>query len=143
MTTLEPIVHEYDVTTPAEQAFDVFVGRTREWWRGIFCAKDDTHLGAVIEPRVGGRVYHAFSDQPDDVWGEVTAIDPPRLLVHSFWLAHDATHPSQITVRFEPSDAGTHVRFEHGGWHNGNASYRSKYQEWPAILDRYAALAST
>lgn len=141
MTTLDPIVHEYDVPISPEQAFDLYTGRASDWWRGIFSASTDTHTGAAIEPRVGGRVFHTYSDRADDVWGEVVTWHPPTLLVHSFWLAQDAAHPSQITVRFEPTEQGTHVRFEHGGWHEGNASYRSKYAQWPDVLDRYAELA--
>jgi hypothetical protein len=35
------------------------------------------------------------------------------------------------------------MRFEHGGWTDANESARSKFGDWPRILDRCVALAGT
>jgi hypothetical protein len=67
--------------------------------------------------------------------------EPGRRLVYTSTLALTREHPSEISVRFTPHGQGCRMRFEHGGWNAGNASYRAKFGDWALILDRYAALA--
>jgi hypothetical protein len=33
------------------------------------------------------------------------------------------------------------IRFAHGGWTEANVADRSKFGDWPLLLDRFAALA--
>ncbi len=45
-------------------------------------------------------------------------------------------------MTFAPAGSdGTAMRFEHGGWHEGNAAHRAKFGDRRILLDRYAALA--
>lgn len=90
---------------------------------------------------MGGRVYAWFTDGTDDRWGQVTAWEPGRLLEHTFTLAQDPEHPSQVSVAFEPDGDRCRMTFEHGGWTDANASYRAKFGDWPLILDRFVRLA--
>jgi hypothetical protein len=61
-------------------------------------------------------------------------------LAHTSTLAQTREHPSEITVRFAANNAGCTVNFEHGGWVEGNASYRAKFRDWPIILRRFASV---
>jgi uncharacterized protein YndB with AHSA1/START domain len=83
------------------------------------------------------------SDVGEDDWGEVIAWEPGRRLVHTFTLAQDPEHPSEVAVEFEPTGEGCTVRFAHGGWTEANVATREKFSDWPVMLDRFAALADS
>ena len=138
--TVDPIVHTYDLACGVEDAFDVYTRRIGEWWHPAYSADPDTLEVVRIEPRVDGRVFATHAGGEEFDWGRVTGWEPPRLLAHTFTLAMSAEHPSLVTVEFGARADGCHVRFEHGGWHDGNAGFRSKYGDWPVILDRFVAL---
>jgi hypothetical protein len=143
VTDLAPITHEYTLRCSAEEAFEAYAGRIAEWWDPGYTANAETLLGVTIEPRVGGRVYATHTDLGELDWGEVTTWEPGRTLVHTFTLAQDPVHPSEVAVEFVPSDGGCVVRHAHGGWNNANAGDRKKFGDWPILLDRFAALAET
>jgi uncharacterized protein YndB with AHSA1/START domain len=139
---LEPILHEYDLSCTPEAAFDVYVNRIGEWWPPNYTANAETLEAVTIEPGVGGRVYEAHRGGDAFTWGRITVWEPTRRLVYTSTLAQTRDHPSEISVRFTPNGDRCSVRFEHGGWNEGNASDRGKFSEWPVILDRFAALAN-
>jgi hypothetical protein len=72
----------------------------------------------------------------------VTVWEPGRTFAHSFTLAQDTHHPSDVRLEFEaaPEDA-TVVRLAHGGWTGENVSVRHKFRDWSVLLDAFAALA--
>lgn len=137
-----PITHDYALPCTAGEAFETYVGRIADWWDPRYTANADTLEAVTIEPRVGGRVYATHSDIGRDDWGEVTVWEPGRRLAHTFTLAQDAQHPSEVAVEFVPAQAnGCTIRFAHGGWTEANAAVRAKFSDWPVMLDRFAALA--
>jgi uncharacterized protein YndB with AHSA1/START domain len=101
----------------------------------------------TIEPSVGGRVYATHSDIGEHDWGEVTVWEPGHRLVHTFTLAQDPQHPSEVAVEFVPAESegeagnGSTVRFVHGGWTEANADARKKFGDWPVMLDRFVVFA--
>jgi hypothetical protein len=123
---LEPIRHEYALRCSPEAAFATYTERIGEWWDARYTANADTFETVTIEPRLGGRVYATHSDLGEHEWGEVTAWEPGRRLVHSFTLAQDPAHPSRGRGR---------VR----GWTEANAAAREKFGD--LMLGRFAALA--
>ena len=138
---LAPITYEYALPRSAEEAFGTYTGRIGEWWDPRYSANADTLETVVIQPLVGGRVFARHSDLGDDEWGEVTAWDPGRRVVHTFTLAQDPTHPSEVEVEFAPEGGDTcTMRLTHGGWTDANTAARSKFGDWPVILERYVAL---
>lgn len=138
-----PITHERVVGCTADQAFAIYTGRIGEWWWPRNTANAETLQAITIEPRVGGRVYATHSDIGEHDWGVVTVWEPGRRLVHTFTLAQDPEHPSEVAVDFVPGDdgAGCTVRFAHGGWTAANLALRPKFRDWGPMLDRFAALA--
>jgi Activator of Hsp90 ATPase homolog 1-like protein len=140
-----PIVHEYRLRCSAEHAFAVYSVRIGEWWDPRYTANGDTLESVTIEPRVGGRVYAVHGDIGEDDLGEVTVWEPGRRLVHTFTLAQDPRHPSDVAVQFAAGEggAGCTVRFAHGGWTQANAEVRKKFSDWPVMLDRLVALAES
>jgi Activator of Hsp90 ATPase homolog 1-like protein len=95
----------------------------------------------TIEPGVGGRVFATHSDIGEHEWGRVREWERGRRLSHTFTLAQDPAHPSEVSVEFEPVADGCRMHFEHGGWTPENESDRQKFGDWPVMLDRFAKLA--
>jgi hypothetical protein len=139
---LAPLVQEYELACAAERAFETYAVRIGEWWDPRYTANADTLETVVIEPRAGGRVYARDSDSGMDDWGEVVVWEPGKRLVHTFTLAQDPAHPSEVAVSFVPgAHGGCTVRIAHGGWTEHNVDERRKFGDWRVILDRFAALA--
>ena len=141
--SVSAITHEYPLGCSAERAFETYASRIAEWWDPRYTANAETLERVTIEPFVGGRVYATHSDVGDDDWGIVSTWEPGRRLVHTFTLAQDPRHPSEVAVEFAPGPdgAGCVVRFAHGGWNDENARERTKFTDWRIMLDRFAALA--
>ena len=138
----EPITHEYRLACPPGHAFAVYTERIGEWWDGRYTANADTLEGVTIEPWVGGRIYVTHSDLGRHDWGEVTVWETGRTFAHSFTLAQDPQHPSEVRLEFQgPSEDATVVRLAHGGWTAENVSVRHKFGDWSVLLDAFAALA--
>jgi hypothetical protein len=139
----EPIKHERVLRCSADEAFAIYTGRIGEWWWPRNTANAETLQSITIEPYVGGRVYASHSDIGEHDWGVVMVWEPGRRLVHSFTLAQDPGHPSEVAVEFEPhrDGAGCTLRFAHGGWNAANVAVRPKFSEWGRMLDRFAALS--
>jgi|SRR5215203_4294661 len=135
---LDPITFELALRCSAEDAFTTYTERIAEWWDPRYTANPETLMDVTIEPRAGGRVYATHSDSGEHDWGHVTVWEPARRLVHTFTLAQDPAHPSEVTIDF--SDG--RVDLAHGGWTEANAGDRKKFSDWPQILDRYASLAN-
>jgi uncharacterized protein YndB with AHSA1/START domain len=138
---LSPIELEYRLACSPEQAFDTYTGRIGEWWDARYTANAETFESVTIEPGLGGRVYESHRGGDEHEWGEVNAWEPGSQLVHSFALAQDPAHPSEVSVEFVPDGDGCLVRFAHGGWTEANVSDRRKFGDWPVMLDRFAARA--
>jgi hypothetical protein len=139
--SLPPITHERSLRCDPERAFSTYTARIFEWWDPRYTANADTLEGVTIEPRVGGRVYATHSDMGEHEWGEVKVWEPGRRLVHSFTLAQDPQHPSEVAVEFVGEARGCTVLFAHGGWTEAGAKDREKFGDWPIMLDRFTALA--
>jgi hypothetical protein len=138
-----PISHEYRLRASPEDAFTTYVGRIGEWWDPRYTANPETLEGVSIEPRVGGRVYASHTDLGEHEWGRVIAWEPGVHLAHTFSLAQDPAHPSEVSVGFSAEGDGTVVLLSHGGWTEHNASARGKFSDWPVMLARFAALADS
>ena len=135
--SIAPIVHVVDVEAPPTDVFTAFVHELGAWWDPRYSADPTTFEDAAIEPKVGGRVLATHSDGLEHEWGRVDTWDPPRRLGWSFTLAQDPSHPSLVEVEVIPRDGGSRLRLTHGGWTADNASYRSKYGDWPVLLERF------
>jgi hypothetical protein len=140
----EPITHEYVLRCSAAQAFETYTARIGDWWDPRYSANPDTLQAVTIEPRPGGRVYATHSDSGEHDWGEIVVWEPGRLLVHTFALAQDPAHPTEVVVDFlEQPGGGCLVRHTHGGWTSHNVGDRAKFGDWPVLLGRFAALAES
>jgi hypothetical protein len=143
MADLEPITHDHVLRSDPDRAFAIFTTQIGRWWDPRYTANPETFESVTIEPWVSGRVYASHADLGQHEWGQVTSWEPGRHLAHTFTLAQDPDHPSEVSARFAPGEGGVGCafRFEHGGWSRTNLAVRQRFGDWPVMLDRFVALA--
>ena len=151
--TVAPIRKSVVVPAPVDRAFQVFTERFGEWWPlSDYSMAIDEELegvsatGAVIEGRVGGRVYEVRSDGTEAEWGTVLAWEPGARLVLA-WKPNRLPQPfTEVEVWFTAEGDGTRVDLEHRGWEQlGDRAAQARIQYdmgWPGVLDRFASLAA-
>jgi uncharacterized protein YndB with AHSA1/START domain len=133
----DTIVSEIDIAAPPDRVF-----------KGI-CDADTVRrrhpeLDAFeMDLRVGGKwrlqlrmpkPYHGVDVIHHD--GEVLEIDPPRLLVYT-WFANfhnDPKHRSIVRWDLTPSKSGTHVKVTHSGLATEPQACKDYSGGWPGVL---------
>ena len=141
---IEPVRKSVDVEVPPEVAFRVFTERLADWWPLA------THSGyerdAATVGFVAGRLVEVSRAGEENVWGEVTAWEPPRRVVFTWNPNLDKDGDTEVEVRF------TRQRLRHprgaraprvGGAGRARAGARARTDEsgWVPVLDRYVAAA--
>lgn len=140
----DTIVAEIDIAAPADRVF-----------RGICDAETVRRRSPMLDVfemdlRVGGKwrlqitmpkPYHGVSVIKHD--GEVLEIDPPRLLVYS-WFANfhtDPKHRSIVRWELTPTKLGTHVKLTHSGLASEPAACKDYAGGWPGVLQELKEFA--
>jgi uncharacterized protein YndB with AHSA1/START domain len=134
----DTIVSEIDIAAPADRVFQAICDpetvRRRCPYLDVF----------EMELRVGGKwhleltmpkPHHGVSVVKHD--GEILEIDPPRLLVYS-WFANfhdDPKHRSIVRWELTPTKAGTHVKVTHSGLVSEPAACKDYANGWPGVLE--------
>jgi len=140
-TTVTPdqdtIISEIDIAAPADRVFkgicDPETVRRRSPGLGIF--EMDLRVGGKwrLEIRMP-KPYREVEVIRHD--GEVLEIDPPRLLVYS-WFANfhsDPKHRSIVRWELTPTKSGTHVKLIHSGLAAEPQARKDYAGGWPGVL---------
>lgn len=153
---IEPVRRSVTVGASVDRAFEVFTNGLGTWWPlehhsvSVGGGEDDAAAAppqtAVLEPRVGGRVFERLADGTEHDWGRVLVWEPPTRLVLAWQPNRDPQAPTEVEVRFiAEADGGTRVELEHRGWERLGADAeraRESYAGgWPGVLERFAAAA--
>jgi uncharacterized protein YndB with AHSA1/START domain len=133
----DTIVSEIDITAPADRVFkgicDAATVRRRHPEFEVF----------EMDLRVGGKwrldlrmpqPYQGVNVVRHD--GEVLEIDPPHLLVYS-WFANfhdDPKHRSIVRWELTPTKSGTHVKLTHSGLAAEPRACKEYAGGWPGVL---------
>jgi DNA-binding transcriptional ArsR family regulator len=113
--TVEPLVVEFEVGVPPDQAFDAWTRRCGTWW-------PDSHTvsrGPVaITPLMFASVHATLDDPPAGAGLEGTVLDwkPPGRLRHLCHLCFDPSEATEVEGIFAARANGTAVRPERRGW---------------------------
>lgn len=147
---IEPIRKQIVVECPQERAFRVFTQRIDAWW------PRDHHIGkapmqaAVIEERVGGRVYERGDDGSECDWGKVLVWEPPQRFAWSWQISaqwqFDATLHTEVDVTFvAEGPKRTRVQLEHRyleRFGDAASDLRARLDlGWGGLLELYARSA--
>jgi uncharacterized protein YndB with AHSA1/START domain len=96
-----------DLRCPVDHAFDVFTSKIDLWWPRGHRKNRDASLtlsdNALVERSPDGSEW---------IMGQVTAIDPPRLLSLD-WFPGSPAAPTSVDIRFSPSATGTTITVTH------------------------------
>ena len=142
----DAIVSEIDIAAPADRVFrgicDAETVRRRHPEFDVF----------EMDLRVGGKWrLHLRMPKPYrgvDVirhHGEVLEIDPPRLLVYT-WFANfhtDPKHRSMVRWELTPTKSGTHVKMTHSGLATEPEARQDYAGGWPGVLEEIKKFAES
>jgi uncharacterized protein YndB with AHSA1/START domain len=140
----DTIVSEIDIAAPAERVFraiaDAEVVRRRAPYLDVF----------EMDLRVGGKwrlemtmpkPHRGVTVVKHD--GEILELDPPRLLVYT-WFANfhdDPKHRSIVRWELTATKTGTHVKVTHSGLASEPAARKDYANGWPGVLEEIRTYA--
>jgi len=117
---IDPVIKSIEVGCSAEQAFDVFVNKTTQWWpkgeHSVSAGKGEVAQNVTIEPRLGGAVYEITSDGERMAWGVVTRFEPGVAMAMIWNPGGGAAEDTLVEVVFEMVAKGCRVTLTHSGW---------------------------
>lgn len=143
-TTVAPVLKSIEVSCDPQHAFDTFTAGIDAWWpKADYSVYGERSARAVLEARVGGRLFEVADDGTEAVWGTVLACEPPHRLVFSWHAGTDPASPTEVELRFVAIEAGTRVELEHRNWDrlgDKAQSFRDGYDGgWIAVLAAFEA----
>jgi uncharacterized protein YndB with AHSA1/START domain len=134
----DTIISEIDIAAPADRVFkEICDAQTVRRRHPEFESYE-------MDLRVGGKwrlhlrmpkPYHGVDVIRHD--GEVLEIDPPRLLVYT-WFANfhnDPKHRSIVRWDLTSTKSGTHVKVTHSGLKSESAASKDYAGGWPGVLE--------
>jgi len=79
---MEPLRIAFTVACLPERAFEVWAGKTSQWWPHGHSVSAEPGLAVTFEPRAGGRIFERTPAGVEHDWGEILAWEPPHRLAH-------------------------------------------------------------
>jgi uncharacterized protein YndB with AHSA1/START domain len=142
---LGALVKQLTVPCSRENAFDLFTRRMGEWWPLERFSIGEGHAVTVEFPdAAGGRIVETTDDGRSEVWGTVTAWDPPARVEFTWHPGHPADQATRVEVRFVDEGGSTSVTLTHSGWAgrpDGEQARQSYDGGWDTVLGRYREAA--
>ena len=135
----DTIISEIDIAAPPERVFraisDAAEIRRRSPELDVF--EMDLRVGGqwFLEMNCESQPYKGFSRIRHD--GEILELDPPRLLVYT-WFANFHNDPNvRSIVRWEltPTKSGTHVKLTHSGLASEPEARKDYAGGWVGVLE--------
>jgi uncharacterized protein YndB with AHSA1/START domain len=134
----DTIISEIDIAAPPERVFaaiaDAEVVRRRAPYLDVF--EMDLRVGGTWQlemrppkPHRGVSIIRHY--------GEILEIDPPRLLVYT-WFANfhnDPKHRSVVRWELTPTPSGTHLKVTHSGLAAEPGACKDYAGGWPGVLE--------
>ena len=147
----DAVIVEIEIFAPPARVFEALIDpdQLAQWFTNETCPAKFWKM----DPRLGGSYSYATEQANFEIngvnefkcHGEVTEIDPPRLLVYT-WIANwHLDKDSKTTVRWEltATASGTRVKVTHSGLFNDPASRKDYSGGWLGVMDKLKQFAET
>jgi|SRR5881394_3584510 len=143
-----PIRRSVSVSWSPDVAFQRFTSDFGKWWPSYGHSIGGKRVRQIVfEARVGGLIYEEHHDGTRFLWGQVTALEPPRRVAFSHRASHAESDAQDVEVTFVAEQSGTRVELVSRGWEKMSikaAKARRGYgMTWSAALDAYAGKPSS
>jgi uncharacterized protein YndB with AHSA1/START domain len=140
----DAVVSETEVAAPPERVFQALITAEQAMQWGNGPAFQITLW--QMDPRVGGRWRFISKEKQASAdtakafahHGEVLEIDPPKLLVYT-WFAdwhEDPEHKTVVRWDITPIATGTKLKVTHSGLSQMPAACKGYSQGWPGLLEQ-------
>ena len=139
---IPPVRKSVFVRVTPEVAFRRFTTEIGRWWPvRTHSLGAEKAVEAVMEPRVGGRLFERQVDGTELPWGWVIAWEPPARVVLAWHVGMEPSDDQEVELRFVAEDGGTRVELEHRGWEKlaelGREQRDGYDAGWTGILGLY------
>jgi Activator of Hsp90 ATPase homolog 1-like protein len=131
------------VETDLVSAYEVFTEALGSWWpfEGFSISGSQTRT-AILEAKVGGRIYEIDAAGAEHMWGTVVACDGPHSITVDWHPGQAASVATRWTATFDAvSDSVTELRLVHTGWEvlgDSADEVSGRYTSgWDAVLSPY------
>jgi hypothetical protein len=129
--TVPPIEKSVLVRCDPARAFQTFTAEIGQWWPlQMFSVTQAKARSAVLEPKVGGRVYETAEDGSTHDWGRVLSWSPPTGFAMTWHPGRAADPHTVVELSFAAEGGATRVRLVHRGW-------EALGKDGQAMRDRY------
>jgi uncharacterized protein YndB with AHSA1/START domain len=119
----DAIIAEIDISAPPSRVFEALTNPAQllRWFNDASCPvklwQMDARLGGSYCYETGKGTHMVNGVDEFTIHGEITEIDPPRLLVYT-WIANwhrDKNMKTMVRWDLAPTESGTHVKVTHSG----------------------------
>jgi uncharacterized protein YndB with AHSA1/START domain len=140
----DAVIAEIQITAPPDRVFKALTDEREliRWFTDASCPvnsweMDARHGGQYRYTTEKGRVVVNGVDE-FECHGEILEIDPPRLLVYTWYGNWHRNKSLRTVVRWEltPSAGGTHVKVTHSGLAHEQAARKDYSGGWIGVLDQ-------
>jgi len=137
----DSVVTEIEIAAPPERVFHALIDRDQALQWGTSEAFEMTSW--EMDARPGGKWRFLSKERKAtgagrdlEHHGEILEIDPPRLLVYSWYASWHENPRVRTVVRWEltPTKQGTHLRVVHSGLLPVPGGCQGYSQGWPGLL---------
>jgi uncharacterized protein YndB with AHSA1/START domain len=127
---------EIDISAPPARVFEALIDPDQLmcWFTNASCPVKFWRM----DPRLGGSYSYATKKSVSEFecHGEITEMNPPHLLVYTWFGNWHVDPETKTVVRWElrPIDSGTHVKVTHSGLAQDPASRKDYSGGWPGVV---------
>lgn len=139
----DAIITEIEIAAPPARVFEALTNAAQlpQWFGSAKCPVKFWKMDA----RLGGK--YSYASERGDVslngvtefacHGEITEIDPPRLLVYTWFGNWHLDKQLKTFVRWDltPTPSGTHVKVTHSGFATEPSSLADYSGGWPGVVE--------
>jgi uncharacterized protein YndB with AHSA1/START domain len=140
----DAIIAEIDISAPPSRVFEALTNPALllRWFNDASCPvklwQMDARLGGsyCYETGKGTRMVNGVDEFT--IHGEITEIDPPRLLVYT-WIANwhrDKDMKTMVRWDLTPTESGTHVKVTHSGLAQEPEASADYSGGWTSVVEK-------